>query len=82
MIVLNIEPDLYTYLYSTTVDASQLAEDYHTLRTILNKYEIYQSSLLIGNDMYDVGGSESNQNYLETFLQGAADVLDAVTWHQ
>lgn len=76
------EPDLYSSIYSTSVDASQLAEDYHSLRTILNKYEIYQSSFLIGNDMFDVGGSESNQNYLGTFLRGAADVVDAVTWHQ
>lgn len=32
--------------------------------------------------MFDVGGSENNQNYLGTFLRGAADVVDAVTWHQ
>jgi len=82
LIDLQTEPDLYTYIYSTTVDASQLAEDYHSLRSILNKYEAYQSSHLVGIDMFDVGGSQTNQDYLETFLQGAADVVDAVTWHQ
>lgn len=76
------EPDLYNAIYNTYVNASQLAEDYHTLRSILNKYEAYKSSHLVGIDMFDVGGSESNQDYLETFLQGAADVVDAVTWHQ
>ncbi|ENN78583.1 heparanase [Dendroctonus ponderosae] len=76
------EPDLYQYIYETNVAASQLAADYQTLRDILDEFEIYKSANLVGNDMFDVGGSESNQEYLSTFLKAAAHLVHAVTWHQ
>ncbi|XP_050301620.1 heparanase-like [Anthonomus grandis grandis] len=76
------EPDLYKSIYKTHVDATQLAKDYKILRNMLNQYEIYNSSYLVGIDMFDVGGSQANQEYLSNFLSGASDVVHAVTWHQ
>ncbi|CAG9771071.1 unnamed protein product [Ceutorhynchus assimilis] len=75
------EPDLYHSVYNTHVDAAQLAKDYNKLRSLLNKYDIYKSSDLVGIDIFDVGGSQSNQDYLRTFLQGAANAVHAITWH-
>lgn len=75
------EPDLYNALYKTQVDATQLGKDFATLRTILNNNG-YDSSYLVGPDMFDVGGSQANQNYLSHFLESGSAAVHAVTWHQ
>lgn len=76
------EPDLYNALYQTHVDATQLGNDFKTLRSILNDYELYKSSYLLGADMFDVGGSTANQDYLSQFLKSGSEAIHAVTWHQ
>ncbi|XP_066250091.1 heparanase-like [Euwallacea similis] len=73
------EPDLYSGIYNTSVNASELAKDYKALRNILNNYTLYESSYLLGIDLASIG---SNQDYLQTFLQEAGDVVYGTTWHQ
>ncbi|ENN70553.1 heparanase [Dendroctonus ponderosae] len=75
------EPDLYQALYSREVSAYQLAVDYHNLRALLDQYQ-YDSSLLVGPSMFDVGSSDSTTSYLWNFVYEASSSISAVTWHQ
>lgn len=75
------EPDLYDYLFQTTVTPDQLAQDYINLRAILNQYG-YDSSYLVGPSMFDVGNSQDTQEYLANFVSDVGTAIDAVTYHQ
>lgn len=81
ILVLFPEPDLYDYLFQTTVTPYQLAQDYINLRAILNQYG-YDSSYLVGPSMFDVGNSQDTQEYLANFVSDVGTAIDAVTYHQ
>ncbi|KAJ8894834.1 hypothetical protein PR048_000141 [Dryococelus australis] len=63
------EPDLYSAMYHKYVTTSQLAEDFATLRSLLNSYPRYKSSLLIGPDVF------SSDWYLGRFLTSENNTL-------
>ncbi|XP_050293673.1 heparanase-like [Anthonomus grandis grandis] len=76
------EPDLYQAIYKKYVTAQQLGADYKNLREILNKYDLYKNSPLVGPSMFDVGSNKGTEDYLTNFLNVATEAVQAVTWHQ
>ncbi|BES97533.1 Glycosyl hydrolase family 79, N-terminal domain [Nesidiocoris tenuis] len=86
------EPNSFKKLFGVNLPAQNLSADYAALRTLLNRYTLYNSSFLVGPSvtnprMSDVGSLNSAvydtmkpDVYLANFLQAGADV-DAVTWH-
>ncbi|XP_018563738.1 heparanase-like isoform X2 [Anoplophora glabripennis] len=77
------EPNSFRHKFNQEVNATQMAKDFAVLRHILRKYETYKNSLLVGPDTTRprVKHQES-KIYLQDFLQNAANVIDAITWHQ
>ncbi|GLV35833.1 hypothetical protein CBL_01015 [Carabus blaptoides fortunei] len=78
------EPDAFKHVFNIAVNASQLAKDFATLRTLLNTFPRYKNSLLVGPDTTRPRPEHrTSAKYLEQFLQASdKDVLDAVTFHQ
>ncbi|KAJ8940372.1 hypothetical protein NQ318_015765 [Aromia moschata] len=73
------EPDIFHQQFNEEVNTTQLAKDFATLRSILDKYETYKESQLFGPDT--TWPSEGNKYYIRDFVKDASHVIDAVTWH-
>lgn len=67
--------------FGTYVNATQLGKDYDTLRQILNKYPLYNNSLLVGPSTTRLRNSEIEE-YLLEFLEAGDDAISALTFHQ
>ncbi|KAI7815516.1 heparanase-like [Rhyzopertha dominica] len=77
------EPNAFRHVFNYEVNATQLAHDFQTLRSILNKYPRYNNSLLVGPDTTrPLPKHRESQVYLKNFLESAGQIVDAVTWHQ
>uniref|UniRef100_A0A0A9XZA7 Heparanase n=1 Tax=Lygus hesperus TaxID=30085 RepID=A0A0A9XZA7_LYGHE len=86
------EPNAFRHVFGPDMEVppKNLSTDFTTLRTLLNRYSLYNASKLVGPDVtnprdHDGSTDESNMTlqpdvYLSQFLDGGADV-DAVTWH-
>lgn len=73
------EPDLF-WRFGRSISSEELAEDFHTLRAILEGSPQF-GNYLVGPDMATVT-SEKTGSFLRSFFTHAKDVIDAVTWHQ
>lgn len=77
------EPNAFRHVFNYEVNATQMAKDFKSLREMLNKYPRYKKSLLVGPDTTrPLPRHQESEKYLQTFLQSAGEVVDAVTWHQ
>ncbi|KYB27768.1 heparanase [Tribolium castaneum] len=77
------EPNAYRHQFDYEVQPAQLAHDFQTLRNILQKYPLYQKSLVVGPDVTRPQNTNNQSRiYLSEFLKHGIDVIDAVTWHQ
>lgn len=77
------EPDSFKHKFNYSVNATQLANDFKVLRTILNKYPRYKKSLLIGPDTTRPRPEhKASSLFLESFLNGTKNIIDIVGWHQ
>lgn len=81
------EPNSFLHVFNKSVSAKQLAEDFKSLRKILNNSELYRNSKLIGPDVTrpknveELSLQESSLKYLRDFLSGDIYV-DVASWHQ
>ncbi|KAF6204220.1 hypothetical protein GE061_002560 [Apolygus lucorum] len=86
------EPNAFKHVFGPLMELppKNLSADFTTLRTLLNRYSLYNASKLVGPDVTNPqhqNGVTDESNillppdvYLSQFLDGGADV-DAVTWH-
>nr|XP_006816007.1 PREDICTED: heparanase-like [Saccoglossus kowalevskii] len=75
------EPNSLNRTVGRTLDASVLAQDFVTLRNILNSHEELRHNLLFGPDINAVGKKKTDK-YIDSFLQFSNNVTNATTWHQ
>lgn len=75
------EPDLYPRHINESISPEQLAEDFKTLRAILKSSPQF-GKYLVGPDITRVANHSGSAVFLESFVEYAKDVIDAVTWHQ
>ncbi|GJQ65491.1 hypothetical protein Trydic_g7595 [Trypoxylus dichotomus] len=78
------EPNSFPHVFNNSVNASQLAQDFMTLRRILNKYPKYANALLVGPDITRPRPDDTESfSYLKEFLSaGGGHVVNAITFHQ
>ncbi|KRT78377.1 hypothetical protein AMK59_6605 [Oryctes borbonicus] len=78
------EPNSFQHVFNTSVNASQLAQDFMTLRRILSKYPMYTNALLVGPDVTRPRPDDTESfSYLKEFLSaGGGHVVNAITFHQ
>lgn len=78
------EPNAYKKSFGIEVTPDVLAKDFNSLKTLLQQYKLYNSSLLIGPDVahpkHGRDISESTLIYLSDFLKSHPNI-DAVSWH-
>ncbi|XP_020619358.1 heparanase-like isoform X3 [Orbicella faveolata] len=74
------EPNLFVD-FGKSVSPEELAEDFHTLRAILQSSPQF-GNYLVGPDVTTVSNHSKSANFFESFVSHAKDVIDAVTWHQ
>lgn len=78
-----LEPDRFRHAFNYEVNATQLANDFITLRKLLNRYPMYKNSILVGPDTTRPQPShKESEIYFQKFLETAGNVIDAITWHQ
>ncbi|XP_076631282.1 heparanase isoform X1 [Colletes latitarsis] len=76
------EPNSFHHVFSRTVNATQLANDYYQLRQLLNELG-YNESILVGPEVNHVGDTHSTgEYYAKIFLKNDKDSVNYVTWHQ
>ncbi|XP_056632860.1 heparanase-like [Diorhabda sublineata] len=76
------EPNSFKHKFNQEVNASQLAEDFKTLRSILNKNQ-YKESLLVGPDVTrPQDNHKESEIYLEEFVKNIGSSINKITWHQ
>lgn len=77
------EPNSFKHKFNEVVNASQLAKDFITLRSILNKYPEYKESLLVGPDVTRPEDKhKESEIFLKEFLKIGGSTVNAITWHQ
>uniref|UniRef100_A0A6P7GLM7 Heparanase-like n=1 Tax=Diabrotica virgifera virgifera TaxID=50390 RepID=A0A6P7GLM7_DIAVI len=77
------EPNSFKHKFNEEVNATQMAKDFKQLRSILNKYNNFKKSLLVGPDVTRPEEEhKESQIFLKEFVASAKDVVDKVTWHQ
>ncbi|CAH1283481.1 unnamed protein product [Diabrotica balteata] len=77
------EPNSFRHKFNKEVNASQMAKDFKQLRSILNKYNNFNKSLLVGPDVTrPVENHKESQIFLKEFVTSAKNVIDKITWHQ
>ncbi|CAH1277038.1 HPSE [Branchiostoma lanceolatum] len=74
------EPNRLQKLSNRTVNATTLGQDFRKLRSLLSSSPAFKNSILAGPDT--TRPKNKTLRFLQRFLQVAASVLDAVTWHQ
>lgn len=76
------EPNSFKHVFNYEVNATQLADDFNHLRTILKKYPNYKDSLLVGPDVTRPRPENpQSERFLKEFLEFGVDI-DVVSWHQ
>lgn len=86
---LSAEPNAFKSVFGIEIPPKNLSSDFNTLRALLNKYSLYNSSKLVGPDVTNpralpsalLDETEKPETCLAEFLDAGTDV-DAVTWHQ
>lgn len=77
------EPNSFKHVFNYSVDPEQMAYDFHTLRSVVDKYETRQNYVILGPDVTrPKEENKESMEYLKTFLQYIDNALDIVTWHQ
>ncbi|XP_050308161.1 heparanase-like [Anthonomus grandis grandis] len=74
------EPNSYPHKFGTSVNATQLGEDYKFLRSVLDKYDLYKNSYLIGPSTTRLR-TKDIQGYFREFLQSGSEAVSAITFH-
>ncbi|XP_078588333.1 heparanase-like isoform X1 [Branchiostoma floridae x Branchiostoma japonicum] len=74
------EPNHLQKISNRTVNATTLGLDFRQLRSLLSSSPAFKNSILAGPDT--TRPKNKTLRFLQRFLQIAAGVLDAVTWHQ
>ncbi|KAM7447741.1 hypothetical protein ABFA07_004084 [Porites harrisoni] len=67
--------------FNKSLSPEDLASDFHTLREILKSSPQF-GNFLVGPDVTRIHENSKSASYLQSFVSGAKDVIDAVTWHQ
>lgn len=81
------EPNSFQHVFNLSISGDQLAEDFKSLRKILNGTKLYKNSKLIGPDvtrpkkLRRLSFQENSLKYLNDFLSEDISV-DVVSWHQ
>ncbi|CAH1173655.1 unnamed protein product [Phaedon cochleariae] len=77
------EPNSFHHKFNETVNATQMAKDFGTLRAILNKFPMYKDSLLVGPDVTrPEDNHKESEIYLKEFVKNAGHIVNAITFHQ
>ena len=77
-----LEPNSFKHVFNREISGTQLAEDYKTLRKILNEGG-YKSSSIFGPEANHIGDRIHNGvKYAEEFLENSGNSVDFLTWHQ
>ncbi|XP_078668077.1 heparanase-like isoform X1 [Branchiostoma floridae x Branchiostoma belcheri] len=74
------EPNHFQKMSNRTINATTLGRDFRQLRSLLSSSPALKNSILAGPDT--TRPKNKTLRFLKRFLQVAASVLDAVTWHQ
>ena len=49
------EPDGFPNQFNTTISGAQIAEDYQTLKNLLNSNNLYKNSIIMGPSVSNIG---------------------------
>ncbi|XP_024219010.1 heparanase [Halyomorpha halys] len=75
------EPNAFKHVFGMEIDPKTLANDFNSLKKLLQKYSLYNSSLVIGPDITNPHHlKKPPEEFLLEFLTAEPNV-DAISWH-
>lgn len=77
------EPNSFPHVFGVELPPKHLSDDFKTLKSLLERYSIYNKSKIIGPDVTNPStkAKKGPGRYLNEFLENKPDI-SAVSWHQ